>query len=752
MKKVTLKKVKERLAEVFSEYDDLLQEMADYAAAHPDRTMKDRAPAACTYVQDGVSHTFYKCPHCGKVFEANDRAFDSCPKCGAEIDSLRAYNYGRIRQKNYHDHIAFDTGSARIVRLIGCRDGILTGCVGTCRQFFIPDKPNCPDGKDMEGTYIVPADEVRMEFYFSWSRETGFHTADSPASFCNKKEHDANMNILKNIWQTEYRYGPKNVDQSYTLIEHGIDWKALFTTDKLTFPEAVATAEEEWKRSHASHRRRTVKGERKEHYLSYCAEAEKPHPDPWTLIEGNPIGKLVNRYSGMTEYIAACPECKTFQKIVASDQEHLICPNCGSVLTAHQSYQLNDLSRRVNRTIATVELTDEKTILFRIWFTTVTCDPDEQSFTVLPEEQKRIFCDETGIYIYSIDYEGKWCEEPARKYDYHRCIKTWEPNELTRIVRDSVIPYSGFDLVMNAQNTFQLPCIGSYEREWYKDHRLELFLKAGLFENKVFTPSGAAVYLRNVPEKKTELLDILGINSRELAFAKRYQLSWEDALYGIRYMRSDPHLTEEDAYELVQIGDYYSYDRIISRGIRLSKAVGYLKSVREHQCIEMNEAVRLWTDYLNMAYELDYDMYDKSRKFPFSLKKAHDVASYAFKFIKQQKDDERFQQQMERNMDYQDKGNGKYQVLLPKTPEEIVQEGARLHHYVASYVRSVINGDTLIAFVRRKDAPEVPFVTMEIRDKKIPQLYGACDRIPDMPVREYVRDYAKRKGLALCCN
>ncbi len=65
---------------------------------------------------------------------------------------------------------------------------------------------------------------------------------------------------------------------------------------------------------------------------------------------------------------------------------------------------------------------------------------------------------------------------------------------------------------------------------------------------------------------------------------------------------------------------------------------------------------------------------------------------------------------------------------------ELVKEGKELSHCVASYAGHVAAGDTSILFVRKIEAPDVPYFTLEWKGKKIVQDHGKGNKLqtPDV--------------------
>ena len=86
----------------------------------------------------------------------------------------------------------------------------------------------------------------------------------------------------------------------------------------------------------------------------------------------------------------------------------------------------------------------------------------------------------------------------------------------------------------------------------------------------------------------------------------------------------------------------------------------------------------------------------------------------------------------------------KYNVIIARTPAELVKEGAVLHHCVGKmgYAEKMAKGSTIIMFVRKSEQPNLSYVTMEFspKDKRVLQLYGDHDDSPCSEVKEFVRE------------
>ena len=152
---------------------------------------------------------------------------------------------------------------------------------------------------------------------------------------------------------------------------------------------------------------------------------------------------------------------------------------------------------------------------------------------------------------------------------------------------------------------------------------------------------------------------------------------------------------------------------------------------------------RSYNDYLNAVKYLGLDLNDTKVIFPNDFKRMHDLrineaharmaaedaekaAAFAKKFA-------------EAAVDYAFANYAKpgdaYVVLIPVANAQLVDEGKALHHCVGKmgYDNKMIQHTSFIAFLRKADEIDKPFVTIEfnIEREKIVQIYGAHDKKPD---------------------
>ena len=84
-----------------------------------------------------------------------------------------------------------------------------------------------------------------------------------------------------------------------------------------------------------------------------------------------------------------------------------------------------------------------------------------------------------------------------------------------------------------------------------------------------------------------------------------------------------------------------------------------------------------------------------------------------------------------------------YVVVIAMSPNELVNEGQVLHHCVGSmgYDQKFMREESLIFFVRHKEEPTVPFVTVEYSPSKhkILQTHGMHNSTPDEETMKYIQ-------------
>ncbi len=190
---------------------------------------------------------------------------------------------------------------------------------------------------------------------------------------------------------------------------------------------------------------------------------------------------------------------------------------------------------------------------------------------------------------------------------------------------------------------------------------------------------------------------------------------------------------------------------------RLSK---YLTNDLDYQGFNTEEIfnnMNLLHDYAKMTYDTLGN--SKFTKYPSFLKTYHDIAAKNFRIKEDESLNAQFKEVVGDTLSRLPKINMKhkdYVVLVPQTMKEIITEGARQHHCVASYAKNVAKKETTILFMRYKSLPEDSLVTLEVRglfdeDPAIPyisQAKGNSNRSVVPEEHEFLVEWAKKNGIS----
>ncbi len=167
-----------------------------------------------------------------------------------------------------------------------------------------------------------------------------------------------------------------------------------------------------------------------------------------------------------------------------------------------------------------------------------------------------------------------------------------------------------------------------------------------------------------------------------------------------------------------------------------------------------------YQDYLNACEYLGLDMNEDKNRYPHDFKRWHDIrideyhSKKALKDAKERKSlYNKFAKVAKKYLGLQRDMKEDYVIVIAKSPADLIKEGEILHHCVGrmGYDQKFAREESLIFFVRNKDAIETPFVTLEysIEQHKVLQCYADNDTKPTDKVLEFVNKkwlpYANKK-------
>lgn len=155
-----------------------------------------------------------------------------------------------------------------------------------------------------------------------------------------------------------------------------------------------------------------------------------------------------------------------------------------------------------------------------------------------------------------------------------------------------------------------------------------------------------------------------------------------------------------------------------------------------------------YNDYLKMEKAIKHNQMRKMDKYPRYFLTQFHILKAEYNAFKKEYDETLFREQCD-DFRYLEKKYQKYQIVVPKKINEIENEADELHHCVRSYIDRVIDGRTLICFLRDNENVDQPLVTIEVKNGEVTQAYGIYDGKPDEDAIETMRKWAKEMKLKL---
>lgn len=144
----------------------------------------------------------------------------------------------------------------------------------------------------------------------------------------------------------------------------------------------------------------------------------------------------------------------------------------------------------------------------------------------------------------------------------------------------------------------------------------------------------------------------------------------------------------------------------------------------QNYLIRQKSTFRYYQDYIGLLKDIGLEITNK-RQFPKDLKNAHDEAVEVLTSMQREMERTEFEERAKALSNWE-MTISDYVFLLPKSPNDLVEEAKALKHCVSrhSYILEHSKGISTIVFVRKKNNPKQPYYTMEFINNSVEQLYG----------------------------
>ncbi|MEE0265559.1 MAG: PcfJ domain-containing protein [Acutalibacteraceae bacterium] len=213
---------------------------------------------------------------------------------------------------------------------------------------------------------------------------------------------------------------------------------------------------------------------------------------------------------------------------------------------------------------------------------------------------------------------------------------------------------------------------------------------------------------QNINWKSNNLLKMLNLNRTEFKLLKGRECKYSEYL---AYRKKYPDYKPEELMTIIKVDWPFINDiekATQPTGLSAKRLAKYLT--------ENNIRYYDYADYIRQCQQLSYNLKDTAINMPRDFHAMHERLTKIIR-IKvdeeaNQKLKELYSERMKFEFEYKD-----LILIQPKEIEEIVKEGKVLRHCVGGYAERHSVGTTNIFFIRKKDAPEVPFYTIEVSNR-----------------------------------
>lgn len=251
-------------------------------------------------------------------------------------------------------------------------------------------------------------------------------------------------------------------------------------------------------------------------------------------------------------------------------------------------------------------------------------------------------------------------------------------------------------------------------------------------------------YARTLNFRGKNIYDVLKLSKGQVKNINRQKVNTPLLRLYQEKEKTNDKITYKDIDEMYNKLNWVGYieDFIkCSKYSSMRKLNKYLSYQTDKNDESFQNSIVTYKDYISSAKFLKIDIKDRHILFPKNIFKAHDNLNKQIKLKKDAILDEKIKKRVPKLNKYRfDDGNYLIRPLL--NAEEIIDEGKKLDHCVAThYMEPYAKGTCIILGVRKKEEESKPLVTVEVRNGSIRQAYGIHDTKPPEEVLEFLDKY-----------
>lgn len=205
--------------------------------------------------------------------------------------------------------------------------------------------------------------------------------------------------------------------------------------------------------------------------------------------------------------------------------------------------------------------------------------------------------------------------------------------------------------------------------------------------------------------------------------------------FNLLFSLNTNELTKSEKEKILNSGYYFDkIEDLINWGYAQKALIVYLDYLETHEALNYSNAISTLYDYTKMMRRIS----KKFDKYPRNLLTSHNIAIRNYERLSREYEENAFRERINLDMEF---SYNEYRIIYPKMVQDIKDEASQQHHCVATYIDSVIDGETNIVFLRKKEDIDKSLVTMEVKNNKVVQARGKFNRDLTQKEQEVVDRY-----------
>lgn len=338
-----------------------------------------------------------------------------------------------------------------------------------------------------------------------------------------------------------------------------------------------------------------------------------------------------------------------------------------------------------------------------------------------------------GFRVWKWQDDRGWMINNAGTYEIYGLYHNWTGETYTYIenfndwrpfLKKSIHKYSAYELIPEKEknNNYMFEYLLKYD----KHPQIEMLVKLGMFH--ILKDD-----LRYIRWSKKGV-EMLGITKQEVKYIQA-----GITIPDYRKVRDNVikhHLTIDECKKAIEL---YSFNITDYKQIRY---------VTQNDIIGSD-----YRDYIEFLNQLGVPSQPRYL-FPKKFKEAHDQMMKEVETHKNEIIDNgiaNFAKELEK-ISYEDGG---LMIVPAHSQAELINESKVLDHCVRTYDKRMAKRETAIFFIRKSNCKETPYVTLELKNKKVIQCRGYKNNIKDPldeNVKLFVNDWCKKNNFKTCFN